>query len=86
MKHILSFTILIGFINVSCEKSKKESTVNNKNQQTNQIQSEKNGQDSDKNKKEVAIISTKYGDMVIEFFDDSAPKHVESFKLHAQNG
>ena len=86
MKHILSFIILIGFVNVSCEKSKKESTVNNKNQQTNQIQSEKNGQDSDKNKKEVAIISTKYGDMVIEFFDDSAPKHVESFKLHAQNG
>ena len=41
MKHILSFIILIGFVNVSCEKSKKESTVNNKNQQTNQIQSEK---------------------------------------------
>ena len=86
MKHILSFIILIGFVNVSCEKSKKESTVNNKNQQTNQIQSEKNGKNTNKSKKEVAIISTKYGDMVIKFFDDSAPKHVESFKLHAQNG
>ena len=33
-----------------------------------------------------AVISTKFGDIVLEFFDDTAPKHVESFKLHAQNG
>jgi peptidyl-prolyl cis-trans isomerase B (cyclophilin B) len=33
-----------------------------------------------------AVISTKFGDIVLEFFDDIAPKHVESFKLHAQNG
>ena len=38
------------------------------------------------NGKEVAIITTSYGDMVVEFFDDSAPKHVESFKIHAKNG
>ena len=37
-------------------------------------------------KKEVVVISTKYGDMVVEFFDESAPKHVESFKMHARNG
>jgi len=36
--------------------------------------------------KELAIISTKFGDIKLEFFDDLAPKHVESFKLHAQNG
>ena len=36
--------------------------------------------------KENAVISTQFGDIVIEFFDDIAPKHVESFKLHAQNG
>ena len=35
--------------------------------------------------KENAVISTQFGDIVIEFFDDIAPKHVESFKLHAQN-
>nr|MCS5623344.1 peptidylprolyl isomerase [Candidatus Neomarinimicrobiota bacterium] len=29
-----------------------------------------------------AVISTKFGDIVLEFFDDIAPKHVESFKLH----
>ena len=36
--------------------------------------------------KENAVISTQFGDIVLEFFDDIAPKHVESFKLHAQNG
>ena len=36
--------------------------------------------------KDIAVISTKFGDIKLEFFDDIAPKHVESFKLHAQNG
>ena len=36
--------------------------------------------------KDTAVISTQFGDIVLEFFDDLAPKHVESFKLHAQNG
>ena len=36
--------------------------------------------------KEIAVISTKFGDIRLEFFDEIAPKHVESFKLHAQNG
>jgi peptidyl-prolyl cis-trans isomerase B (cyclophilin B) len=36
--------------------------------------------------KDRAVISTQFGDIILEFFDDLAPKHVESFKLHAQNG
>ena len=36
--------------------------------------------------KEIAVISTKFGDIKLEFFNEIAPKHVESFKLHAQNG
>ena len=36
--------------------------------------------------KDRAVISTQFGDIVLEFFDDLAPKHVESFKLHAKNG
>jgi len=39
-----------------------------------------------KNGKEVAIITTNFGDMVVDFFEDSAPKHVESFKIHSKNG
>ncbi len=36
--------------------------------------------------KEFAVINTNFGEMIVEFFDSSAPKHVESFKLHAKNG
>ena len=32
----------------------------------------------------VAIISTKFGDMVVEFFPDVAPKHVENFQILAE--
>jgi peptidyl-prolyl cis-trans isomerase B (cyclophilin B) len=33
---------------------------------------------------EVAVISTKFGDMVVEFYPEVAPKHVESFKVLAR--
>ena len=39
-----------------------------------------------KPQKEVAVISTQFGDMVVEFYERAAPKHVESFKLHAESG
>ena len=35
---------------------------------------------------EVAVITTQYGDMVVDFFDQAAPMHVESFKAHAKSG
>ena len=34
----------------------------------------------------VAVISTKFGDMVVEFFPDVAPKHVENFQILAEEG
>ena len=34
----------------------------------------------------VGVISTNKGDIVIEFYPDIAPKHVESFMTHAKNG
>ena len=36
--------------------------------------------------KEFAVIKTNFGDMVVNFFENSAPKHTESFKLHAKSG
>ncbi len=36
--------------------------------------------------KEVAVISTKFGDIVIEFFDNKAPGHVKNFKKLAKEG
>ena len=35
---------------------------------------------------DVAVISTKYGDMVLEFYPKLAKKHVDSFITHAKNG
>lgn len=35
---------------------------------------------------DVAVVSTRFGDLVLEFYSDVAPKHVESFKIHAKNG
>ena len=34
----------------------------------------------------VAVISTKFGNMIVEFYDDVAPMHVESFKILADEG
>ena len=34
----------------------------------------------------VAVISTKFGDMVVEFYPDIAPKHVENFQILAEEG
>ena len=35
-------------------------------------------------KEKVAVISTKYGDMIVEFYADVAPMHVESFMALAE--
>lgn len=35
---------------------------------------------------DVAVISTEFGDMVVELYADTAPKHVESFKILANEG
>jgi len=34
----------------------------------------------------VAVISTKFGDMVVEFYPEVAPMHVESFQILAEEG
>ena len=35
---------------------------------------------------DVAVISTKYGEIVLEFYPKGAEKHVDSFITHAKNG
>ena len=35
---------------------------------------------------DVAVVSTRYGDMVFEFYPEVAEKHVDSFLTHARNG
>ena len=84
MKNIIPIILALALSNMSCGKSKKEEPVNI--EQENQDLKETQANHSDEPKREVGIITTEYGDMVVEFFEDSAPKHVESFKLHAKNG
>ena len=74
----LSTTIIIFFIMmIGCGKTK-----GNKMDEENSGKSESKTNDPEK---EITVISTKFGDISLEFFDELAPKHVESFKLHAQN-
>ena len=84
MKHVIPLILALGLSNMSCGKSKKEEPVNK--EQENQEMNQSEPIEQDEPKVDVAVITTEYGDMVVEFFEESAPKHVESFKLHAKNG
>lgn len=35
---------------------------------------------------DMAVISTKFGDMIVEFYSEAAPMHVESFKILTREG
>ena len=83
---IIPSLIVLGLINMSCGKPKKEPPVNSRIEQSAQETKQPEKVEPDKPKKDVAIITTDFGDMVVEFFEGVAPKHVESFKLHAKNG
>ena len=75
-KDISKLVLSLAIILVGCEQEKKIEPVTLKS--TKKVKS--------KSQKEVAVISTQFGDLVLEFYDRAAPKHVESFKLHAKNG
>jgi cyclophilin family peptidyl-prolyl cis-trans isomerase len=63
-------SIITGVLTVSCEKQPKAEVK--PVESIAQI--------------EEAVITTQYGDMVVNFFDQAAPMHVESFKAHANSG
>ena len=84
MKDIIPIMLAIALTNMSCGKSKKEEpvTIEQENQNSDQPQAN----EPENPKKEFGVITTEFGDLIVEFFEDSAPKHVESFKLHAKKG
>ena len=83
MKKILPLILIFGLFEMGCGNTQKQErkavNINKK-----EIEEVKN--DPEKQEKEVVVISTFYGDMVVELFESTAPKHVESFKTHAKNG
>lgn len=87
MKKIIPFLLIFGALNMSCGKVKKEEPVKPEPKIVSKVvKPEPEPVKPAIPKKDVAVISTMFGDMVIEFFDGAAPKHVESFKLHARSG
>ena len=76
IKKTINIMILLPIFFSGCSKEDKAEPIALK--VTNKVES--------KPLKEVGIISTQFGDMVVEFYERAAPKHVESFKLHAKSG
>ena len=85
-KNLINLTFVFSVLFTGCSENKKEDTLQNKNKVNQNSSIEKDDSESKKSMVDVAVISTSFGDMVIEFFEGAAPKHVESFKLHARNG
>jgi len=57
-----------------------------KNSETKPAANSEATKDEAKPAKEVAVIKTSEGEMVLEFYPDVAPKHVENFKKLAKKG
>ena len=76
IKKAINIMILLPIFFSGCNKQEKVEPIALKS--TKKVES--------KPLKEVGIISTQFGDMVVEFYERAAPKHVESFKLHAKSG
>ena len=72
----------LGLVSVRAEDTKKETKSEPKAEKKSDTKEEKNPV----NAKEVAVIKTTEGEMVIEFWPDVAPKTVENFKALAKKG
>ena len=73
---LVKLTTIFTIMLIGCGQEKKEQPVT--------LKAEKSI--NPKVQEELAVISTQFGDMIVEFYKRAAPKHVESFKLHAKNG
>ena len=85
-KNIINLLFVSSFLFTGCSETKKEDTLNKTNQSNKSEKSTDSKTISNSSKEDYAIISTSYGDMTVQFFEGAAPKHVESFKEHVNNG
>ena len=78
---------LFAVTGVNAEEAKKETPKSDAKAEASKDDKKAEVKADDKNAaKEVAVISTSEGDMVIEFWPDVAPKTVENFKKLAKEG
>jgi peptidyl-prolyl cis-trans isomerase B (cyclophilin B) len=73
---ICALSVVLGFTAVQAEEAKPESKDAPKKEETKPAAEAK----------EVAVIKTSEGEMVLEFWPDVAPGHVENFKKLAKQG
>ena len=81
MKLLLSLCaagVVLGLAANAAEEPKKETTTT--------TEKKPEAKDEKMNAKEVAVIKTTEGEMVVEFWPDVAPKTVENFKTLAKKG
>ena len=85
MKLVMPFSALslaMGLITAQAQPANNQTSTEPKSDKKSEAQQEK----SAVNTKEVAVIKTTEGEMVIEFWPDVAPKTVENFKTLAKKG
>ena len=84
-KKYIKLLFLSIFLFAGCSETKKGDTMKKSNKLN--TSETKSGKESNPNviKEDYAIISTSFGNMTVKFFEGAAPKHVESFKTHAEN-
>ena len=86
MKNTTLTLLIFSLLGLRCGNSNKEIKMDYKTEKSEQLSKSEKIENSNLEQKEVAIIDTEFGAMVIDFFEGNAPKHVESFKIHAENG
>jgi peptidyl-prolyl cis-trans isomerase B (cyclophilin B) len=85
MKLVMSlcvFSLVLGLIAAQAQETNKQTTAEPKSDKKADSKAEK----SRVNTKEVAVIKTTEGEMVVEFWPEVAPKTVENFKTLAKKG
>jgi peptidyl-prolyl cis-trans isomerase B (cyclophilin B) len=79
---LCAFSLALGLVAAQAQETNKQTTVEPKSDKKADSKAEK----SPVNTKEVAVIKTTEGEMVVEFWPDVAPKTVENFKTLAKKG
>ena len=83
MRKLIPVLILGLIALVGCGSNKAASTTTAGKQAES---SDKGGTLQKGSDEEVAVIKTKFGDIVLAFYDEDAPKHVANFKKLAREG
>jgi peptidyl-prolyl cis-trans isomerase B (cyclophilin B) len=79
---ICAFSVVLSLVTAQAQETKNETKPESKTEKKDNPKAEK----TPVNAKEVAVIKTTEGEMVIEFWPDVAPKTVENFKTLAKKG